>query len=304
MKRGIGLMNEPTRESIIEALVCFDAALEMRRQLPLADAPMLRFGLAASLLNRADALVRLRDAAQLASALQSYDEGIAVLGTLALDDDIRFPRRLAMAFQNRGLALLAQWPAAFDDAIASFRSAIDVLEHDRCASLPDRQYLLAVAWTNLANAHVSQATDDSWSPARESARQAIALMAATEADDVNAAEAGLNARHVLCRAMARRQTLTMRVDAAIDEDVHDATDLVDEGLALARLWEQKGVSRFRPIAYDLFRFGARVYALHQPQFLNEFVRENMDPTRSSQAYVDSHEMRDAAQEVLSFLSAR
>ena len=36
--------------------------------------------------------------------------------------------------------------------------------------------------------------------------------------------------------------------------------LADDGLVLARRWEQKGVARFRGIAYDLFRFGARVYA--------------------------------------------
>ena len=28
---------------------------------------------------------------------------------------------------------------------------------------------------------------------------------------------------------------------------------------------------------DLFRFGARVYARYQPQFLNEFVLDNLDP---------------------------
>ena len=65
------------------------------------------------------------------------------------------------------------------------------------------------------------------------------------------------------------------------------TDAVDDGLTLARRWEQAGVARFRDIAYDLFRFGARVYAVYQPQFLNEFVLDNLEPTRPSADYVGS-----------------
>src|SRR5690348_13469524 len=71
------------------------------------------------------------------------------------------------------------------------------------------------------------------------------------------------------------------------EDVHDATDLVDEGLSLVRCWEQRGLTHFRGLAGDLFRFGARVYGGYQPHFLSEFVRENMDPRRSSRDYVES-----------------
>ena len=82
------------------------------------------------------------------------------------------------------------------------------------------------------------------------------------------------------------------------EDVHEATDIADEGLDLVRQWEKKGVARFRAIAYDLFRFGTVVYATYQPQFLNEFVREHLDPSRSSAEYVGSAEMRAAVQEAL------
>ena len=80
-------------------------------------------------------------------------------------------------------------------------------------------------------------------------------------------------------------------------EVHEATDAADDGLALARLWEQKGVDRFRKIACDLFRFGMQVYARYQPQFLSEFTAENMDPAQSSPSYVESEEMRSAAREV-------
>ena len=84
------------------------------------------------------------------------------------------------------------------------------------------------------------------------------------------------------------------------DDVHEATDLADEGLALVRPWESVGTTRFRALAYDLFRFGARVYALYQPHFLDEFIDENMDPAHSSDAFVGSDEMQAAAREARAF----
>jgi hypothetical protein len=41
-----------------------------------------------------------------------------------------------------------------------------------------------------------------------------------------------------------------------------------------------------------------VYAWYQPHFLDEFVRDNLDPSRSSAEYVDSVETRVAAREAL------
>jgi hypothetical protein len=124
-----------------------------------------------------------------------------------------------------------------------------------------------------------------------------------EAADVLAAMAGLRARHILCRLCANR--LSQAGGAAeMPEDVHEATDAVDEGLALVRSWEQRGVDAFRPIAFDLFRFGARVYARYQPQFLDEFIAENMDPALSSAGYVESPEMQLAAHEALRLVGDR
>ena len=53
---------------------------------------------------------------------------------------------------------------------------------------------------------------------------------------------------------------------------------------------------FRPLAFDLFRFGARVYARYQPQFLDEFIDDNINPEASSPGYVESPEMVMAAHE--------
>ncbi len=297
MKRGIGLMSEGQPTAMGEALECFDRALEMRRRLPYREAPMLGYGLAACLLNRADALAQLGSPDQLLAALESYDEGIVVLRDLPLSEDPRFPRRLAMAHQNRGLALQARGGVEALAAARAFAGAIEVLEADSSALIPDRQYLLAVVWTNLANAHASAPAMASGSAPRDAALQAIALVVGAEGDNPDYAEVGLKARHVLCRTIARRLSAPATGDEGLPEDVHEATDAVDDGLALIRGWEKQGVTAFRGVAHDLFRFGARVYAKYQPQFLEEFVDDNLDPTSSSVDYVESVEMRSAAQEL-------
>ena len=162
----------------------------------------------------------------------------------------------------------------------------------------DRLYLLAAVWMNLANAGLAEASTQSEKRAEEAAHRAITLVADLETNDVHIAEVGMKARHVLCHVIARRLSQITDTDARMLSDVHDATDAADDGLALARRWEQKGVARFREIAVDLFRFGIRVYAKYQPQFLREFISDNMDPSRSSREYVESPAMRMAAQEGL------
>jgi hypothetical protein len=296
MKRGIAFLEEPRREAPIDALHCFDEALELRRRVPADHSSFQGYLLAACLLNRGDALVRMGDVGPLAAALASYDEGIDVLRRLPLAEDARFPRRLAMGLQNRGLAFNARGHEGDTDrAAASFRDALAVLDESHAEGIDDRQYLRAVVWLNLANLRARQASNDAHEAAREAATRAIEAVAGLENADPNAAAAGLQARHVLCRVCANNLS-SAASDEAMPADVHEATDAVDEGLDLVRGWEQRGVAAFRPIAFDLFRFGARVYARYQPQFLDEFIADNVNAAASSADYVESPEMVIAAQE--------
>jgi hypothetical protein len=175
----------------------------MRRGLPIDDDPLLRYGLAACLLNRGDALIRLGDAGRMVDALAAFDEGIDVMRALPLTADARFPRRLAMACHNRGLALQAMGrPVA--EPIAAFADALAILDDDQASGITDRPYLLAVVLTNLASARVLENTAESAARARDAARRAIALVEAVETGDAAAAEVGLKARHVLCHTIAVR----------------------------------------------------------------------------------------------------
>nr|ADC35928.1 hypothetical protein [uncultured bacterium 70] len=288
MKSGIRLFDEGSAEAAAEALGYFDRALLLRRTLPIDAVPVFRYGLAACLLNRADALVRLGGDDNLSDALGAYDEASSLLQALPLSDDPRFPRRLAMAHQNRGVALQIR-DAADPRAVAAFGEALTVLGAPEAASIADRQYLQGATLANLANAWTSRQEEGAAVSARQAATDAMVLVAETEAADVDAAEVGLKARHVLCRTVARQLSTT----GPLSDGVHEATDAVDDGLRLVRLWEQKGVEQFRPIAADLFRFGAMVYGTFQPHFLEEFLHDQLDPASAPEAYFESAEMRAA-----------
>ena len=296
MKRGIAFLEEFRREAAIDALHCFDEALELRRRVPAAHSPFQNFLLAACMLNRADALVRLNDRAPLAAALASYDEGIDVLSLLPMQENPLYRRGLAMAHQNRGLALIARGedddPAAAADA---FADSIAILDHEHSQAIDDRDQLRAIVWINLANVRSLGTSLSAHDAARDAAKRALAYVAGTEESDPGAADAGLRARHVLCRLCANRLSQAAGGED-MPEEVHEATDAVDDGLSLVRSWEQRGATMFRPVAFDLFRFGARVYAHYQPQFLEEFIHDNMDPAGSSPDYVESAEMVMAALE--------
>ncbi|HEX4346783.1 MAG TPA: hypothetical protein VHZ73_04385 [Vicinamibacterales bacterium] len=297
MKEGIRLLEESTSNGEA-ALALFDRALELRSRLPM-DVPAHAYGLAACWLNRADALARIGGLDWTTHALGAYDEAVALLRPLALDDDVRFPRRLAIAYQNRALVLVSQDPPATADAAATLTEAIAVLEQS--GAFDDREHLLAVVWMNLANVHAIAGTDGSDLAARHAAQHAIAQVAPHEREYIGAAQVGLSARVVVCQTIARRLPNVAAGDT-MPEEVHEATDFVDEGLSVVRHWEQQGPTPFRNIAADLFRFGARVYIHYQPHFLNEFVRENLDPEGSSQEYVESAEMQNVAHELAPYLS--
>lgn len=302
MKRGIDLLNQSEPSAIHEALACFDAALEIRSTLPIQQEPWLRYCLAACWLNRADALVRLGGAQGISAALASYDAGIEVLRPLDLGSDARFPRRLAIALQNRALALQKQGEASMTEAIRDFNAAMATLDTEVALLIPDRQYLRATVWMNLANAYLAESRADARERARNAALRALSLAGDLEENDAAAAEVGLKARHVLCRTLILTTPDRSAERVHVPEDVHQATDAADSGLALVQAWEHRGVTRFRDIAYDLFRFGARVYALFQPQFLREFVRDNLDPEKSSSDYVRDELLCNAAKEAMELIA--
>jgi len=281
MKRGMAILRDGGAESAASALACFDGALAMRQRLPIDELPIFRYGLAACWLNRAEALLQAGDEASAALAIDACNEAVTLLRALRLEDDARFPRRLAIACQHRGLAMQA---AGVSGASAAFTQALAVLDADVSSPIADRRYLLSAVCVNLANARVAESTFESDALARAAASRALEVVATLEDTVPDAAEVGLEARHVLCRMVARHMTRASVREMMTADDIHEATDLADDSLALVHHWERQGVVRFRDLALDLFQFGALVYGRYQPHFLPDFVLENLDPSRTSEGF--------------------
>jgi tetratricopeptide (TPR) repeat protein len=272
MHRGIALLEQNSPAQLEEAVLFFDRAIALRRTLPLAENPEFRYGLAAGWMNRGDALTRLGSPDDVAKAVNSYDEALILLRNLPWLENPLYRRRLVIAWINRGLA--GQKRAAPDtgEATRCFREALAVMENSSAGVIADQPLLEAGAWTNLASAGL----DDPHcciEERRQAAQKALELVRDSERSIAAAAEIGFKARHALCRALAHAEEAGETVAPLWLED---AIEAVDEAMALAREWEQQGETRFRELAGELFRFGCRIYQIHRPRFLAEFILESFD----------------------------
>ena len=289
MHRGIDLANENSEATLERAVRCFDEAIALRRTLPLEDNAFFRYGLSAGWINRGDAMARMGTSHALNEAVKSYDEALVLLESLPLEENKLYPRRLAITWINRGMALQRQEGSnGKRDVLDCFRKAIEVLEHPSAHEIADRSSLLAGAWGNLAGRLMSSDQEG----ARFAARQALALVQASERIDLVSAEIGLKARHLLCGLavsdIAGKKALSK-------DEVSVATDAVDEAMALLRHWKFQGESELTKLTLEIFRFGCRVYESCQPHFLAEFLTECLEPELFGKAIPLQREILDAAQ---------
>jgi hypothetical protein len=210
-----------------------------------------------------------------AEAVADYDRAIAMLDTGAAGGDAAWRNSLGAAWLNRGLVRHEQGtPVTLADAIHSFEMALCTLETLPLDESRWPRLNRAAAWMNLGNAHLGSDAADRLPAARVAATQALALTVPRERQDPVAAELSLKARRVWCDAAGQLLPLAATEDET-ETLAREAADVVDAGLALWRHWEQGGPTSLRPAAERLFRFGARLCRQHQPQFLAEFLRENI-----------------------------
>lgn len=259
------------------ALACYDEAVARLRGADLS-APEIRRQLGVAWMNRGNALQKVADAASLAAAVRAYDEAIAVLRTLPIDATPAHRNHYGAAWVNRGHAQLAA--GDIPGAAASFEEAVAILATLPLAESPYYLLNLTGAWTNLAHARLTapppETRASAFEAAGDAARQALRLLAAAERTHAAFAEMGLRARRALVTALGERLVLAEVVGAPTARLASAASDAVDEGLALAREWEERGVAELRPLTLRLFRMGAQLYRLHQPHFLAEFLLETLE----------------------------
>lgn len=198
-------------------------------------------------------------------AVAAYDEAVGRFRTLSVSEE-RIRHHLGAAWLNRGHAcLLADDGAA---AVASFETALDFLASLPLEADPHYRLNLSGARVNLAHALLGRDADR----ARGMAREAVALLDGHERRHAPFAEMSLRARRAWVMALGG-------VLAAAGPDrteiAGEATDVVDEGLALAHAWEARGVVALRPLALRLFRLGAQLFRTLQPHFLAEYLLEHV-----------------------------
>lgn len=267
-QEGIKLLNSADAGMLLQALSCFEQAIQLRSSLPLEVQPWYRWGLTAGWMNRADALSRLERHEE---ALTSYDRAIEHLQRLPLEMETAFRWRLGLAWMNR--ALTQQALGQLDAALASLDESIKVLSHPSMTTLRDLG-TLGCAWMNRAAA-LMEMEPSRPEEAQEAAIQALARLQPLEKQDVLAAEASLKARHHYCQATALLlESPPVNIDKA-DGWILAATDHVEEALALVSFWRDQ--ADFTEIALQLFRFGSRIYLAFQPHFLGEFMLDVLRP---------------------------
>jgi tetratricopeptide (TPR) repeat protein len=273
------------------ALACYDEAIAGIRAQPSGPVETRR-QLGVAWMNRGNALQKLADAASLAAAVRAYDEAIAVLRTLPIETTPAYRNHLGAAWVNRGHTQLAT--GDFSGAIASFEQAIAILSTLPLAESPYYLLNLTGAWTNLSHALLTAPPgvmrSDPLERACVAARNALHFVRETEQAHAAFAEMSLRARRALVTALGERLVAAGTDGRSIESLASEASDAIDDGLALAREWESRGVGQFRPLALRLFRMGAQLYQLHQPHFLGEFVLENL----ACPAFAGDAEFRAAA----------
>jgi tetratricopeptide (TPR) repeat protein len=252
-----------------EALAGFDEAIELRKDLPDDPEHSFMWGLSAGWMNRADALVQLGKEGTRAQAVEAFDHAIEILEKLPYEQVPMFRWRLGLAWSNRGLIVEAR-----DEALHSFNQSIAILEAGE-----DMPALMtgAAAIVNRARA---LAGGQDFIPALADCRLALAKLASAEREHPQAAQFGLIARHVLAKILCTWLDEGQQGEPLEADWISTTTDTVEEALELERLWEQRGLPHFRPIALELYALGLRVYRVCQPHFLAEFLLEGIDPDSS------------------------
>lgn len=266
--RGICLLSSGEEEKLPAALEDFDRAIALRKDLPLDEEPGFRWGLSAGLMNRGDVLHRMGERA--AEATAAYDEAINHLKQLPYAENPATLQRYALAWANRGLVV--EDP---EEARRCFDECINILSEPQN---PQQLLTLCNATLNRGR-HSLQVHDDTEATAAD-ARKVLELLGPHEQNHPAPAEMALQARHLLAHALVAWLDSSRKGPGIAEDWIGDATDTVEEALAMERYWEQNGVEALRPLASDLFELGLHVYRVCQPHFFADFLIESMDPEMS------------------------
>ena len=232
-------------------------------------------------MNRGHTLMQRSDAPSLTDALAAYDHAIAVLCRLPANENPSWTNSLGAALMNRGQLLhrlhgvkqAAFALGTFTEAETILHPLVPAIENPaaKIENLPSPWPRRNLAGTQLNRASLLLDLAE-YSTAASTTRHALALTAPYEHTDAVDADLTLKIRRCLCDALGQ-----LIVEPETDQNAiaTEASDLVDDALALIRHWTARHAAVFAPLALRFFRYGTQLYRLHQPHFLADFIEENI-----------------------------
>ncbi|MEO6993609.1 MAG: hypothetical protein ABI273_08260 [Lacunisphaera sp.] len=279
-----------TAESVANAVQSYRRAIELLTAQPGGPMPK-ELGIA--LMNFGNARQKESDAVASDEAVRAYDEAIALLDNDSVSTDSSLRNSIGAAWMNRGHALqrrgLREGTVA---ALESYDRAIALLE---TLPLNENQFFainLAAALLNRAQALLALPTPEA-TAAHAAGTKALKLMVENARTDPTAADIALKTYHALCAALS--QQLSRSPSPAL---IAETGDTIDDALALVRHWETQGVESIRPFEIVFYRFGARFYLSHQPQFIAEFLLETLSHVAAPGVIPDTGELHSIATSTL------
>jgi len=301
LRRGQALETRGSKSELDQAIDVYRQVITALEALA-ASAPTelnLRRDLAIAWMNCGNALQKRQHSDDLRQAIAAYDETIRILRGLPYDQNPGWRSSLSAAWMNRGGAWLRLKDSRRDrEALQSFDQAIAIARELPLDDQPSFRINLAAAGMNRANVLLLRKDGPDAANAREAARTAASLVAPLEKKSAPAADVSLRIRHAHCRAVAQLLSENPPDHASRENLFDEVTDTVDDGMQLARAWEQRGFAALRPLVAELFRFGGLFYLSHQPHFLAEYLLENLDPERSPDAMIGNATLYATADSII------
>lgn len=247
---------------------------------------------AVAAMNRGHESTQRNDRESLIEACSEYESAIDDLRDLPLSENPGWANSLGAALMNRAALLhRIHGTARAGETLGVFSEAIAVLSPIPVESQPWAHRNLAGTLVNRANLLLDLQQTDKALKDVESALKLVKPGAATIRID---AEIAIKAQRALCDALGQ---LIVGPDVCQDTIADRASTAVDDALALVRQWRIPGERSLDEIGIRFFRFGVELYRRHQPQFLSEFVLENVDVNNRDQDSF-SRELRAIAWEPL------
>lgn len=262
------------REGLAAVATRFQEAIDIFEKLPWGENPRYRHHLIGVWYNLGNVLQWSQE--RLDVAVNCYQNAIDLAEGFAAETSGHYSL-LAGLWLNYGNTLhLADGGKSIDKVLECYDSAIRLFGQGEVHPATPHANELATAWANRANilSLVNPEGDDLTNPqeALRSAQQALDIVGAHERQDPWSAEISLKARRARCQAYG---LMMHKVDEYGEDCYHEASDEVDDALALIQLWESREMPHYRAVARRLFQLGVQIYGIRQPHFLAEFVEETL-----------------------------